>query len=108
MVESIQRRICLHKPEARPEEESAPAAASPVTVINPAIKKHFELQIKTLQTAPRDVGKLSQIIKEKEKRRDDDTSMHVEDIQDLATEIEMLKVVLILVKRENSSAVSTK
>ena len=99
MIESIQRMICLHK---KKEGEAAPSIT-----INPAIKKHFELQIKTLQTAPRDVWKLERIIKAKEKRREEDISMHVEDMQRLVTEIEMLKLVLFLVNRNSSSCSST-
>jgi hypothetical protein len=30
--------------------------------LNPAIKRHLELQIKTLQNAPRDAGKLQQAL----------------------------------------------
>jgi hypothetical protein len=74
--------ICLNKSD----EKGGEAAAS--ITINPAIKKHFELQIKTLENAPRDVGKLEQIIKAKERRREEDTAMHVEDMQSLVTEIE--------------------
>jgi hypothetical protein len=31
--------------------------------INPAIKRHLELQIKTLQNAPRDADKLERLLK---------------------------------------------
>jgi hypothetical protein len=68
-------------------------------IINPAAKKHFELQIRTLQNAPRDVNKLERIIEAKERQREEDEAMHIEDMQRLVTEeIEMLKVVLRLVR----------
>jgi hypothetical protein len=65
--------------------------------INPAMKRHFELEIQTLQNAPRDVDKLERLLKIKE--REKENAMHVEDTQRLVTEIEMLKVVLQLVRR---------
>jgi hypothetical protein len=37
--------------------------------INPVIKKHFELQIKTLQNAPRDPDKLERLLKVKEREK---------------------------------------
>jgi demethoxyubiquinone hydroxylase (CLK1/Coq7/Cat5 family) len=69
--------------------------------MNPAIKKHYELQIKTLQNAPRDIDKLERLLKVKQRQKDE--AMHMEDTQRLVTEIEMLKVVLYLVNR-NSAA----
>jgi hypothetical protein len=65
--------------------------------MNPAVKRHYELQIKTLQNAPRDVEKLEWLLKKKERAKDE--AMHIEDTQRLVTEIEMLKVVLYLVNR---------
>jgi hypothetical protein len=66
--------------------------------INPTRKKYYELQIKTLQNAPRDVKKLEQLLKVKHRQKDE--AMHMEDMQRLVTEeIEMLKVVLYLVNR---------
>jgi demethoxyubiquinone hydroxylase (CLK1/Coq7/Cat5 family) len=68
--------------------------------INPAIKRHYELQIKALQNAPgRDADKLEQLLRIKQRQNDE--AMHVEDTQRLVTEIEMLKVVLYLVCRNN-------
>jgi hypothetical protein len=61
-------------------------------------KRHFQLQISTLQNAPRDVEKLGQIIKSKERAKEE--AMHIEDTQRLVIEIEMLKFVLFLVRRE--------
>jgi hypothetical protein len=36
---------------------------------NPAINKHFELQIKTLQNAPRDPDKLERLLRLKERQK---------------------------------------
>ena len=66
--------------------------------INPVIKKHLELEIKTLQNAPRDEGKLIKLLKLKERQNEQVT--HIEGSQRLVTEIEMLKVVLYLVSRK--------
>jgi hypothetical protein len=66
--------------------------------MNPAVKKHYELQIKTLQNAPRDAEELEWLLKKKEKAKEG--AMHIEDTQRLVTEIEMLKLVLRLVRRE--------
>ena len=55
------------------------------------MKRYFELEIETLQNAPRDADKLKQLLQVKE--REYDQTMHIEDIQRLVTEIEMLKVV---------------
>jgi hypothetical protein len=47
--------------------------------MNPAIKRHLELEIKTLQNAPRDADdKLEQLLKIKEEREKEE-SMHMED-----------------------------
>jgi methyl coenzyme M reductase beta subunit len=66
--------------------------------INPIMKRHLELEIKTLQNAPRDEDKLRELLKLKEKENEETT--HIEDTQRLVTEIEMLKVVLYLVSRK--------
>jgi hypothetical protein len=67
--------------------------------MNPAVKSHFELEIKILQNAPREEDKLERLLKIKERQKDE--AMHIEDTQTLVTEIEMLKVVLHLVCRNN-------
>jgi hypothetical protein len=67
--------------------------------MNPVIKKHYELQIKTLQNAPRDADKLEHLLKRKQRQKEE--AMYMEDTQRLVTEIEMLKVVLYLVCRNN-------
>jgi hypothetical protein len=67
--------------------------------MNPAIKKHYELQIKTLQNAPRrDADKLERLLRIKQRQKEE--AMYIEDIQRLVTEqIEMLCLVLYLVCR---------
>jgi methyl coenzyme M reductase beta subunit len=67
--------------------------------INPIMKRHLELEIETLQNAPRDEDKLRELLKLKEKENEETT--HIEDTQRLVTEIEMLKVVLYLVSRKS-------
>jgi hypothetical protein len=42
--------------------------------INPAIKRHFELQIKTLQNAPRDEEKLERLLQVKQRQKE--AAMH--------------------------------
>jgi hypothetical protein len=76
--------------------------------INPAIRRHLELQIKTLQNAHRrDVDKSRQLLQVKEREKQHET-IHIEDrqtdrqtdTQGLVTEIEMFKGVLHLVARD--------
>ena len=69
---------------------------------NPIINEHFELEIKTLQNAPRDPTKLERIIKAKERQKEEDASLHIQEMQTLVTEIEMLKFVLCLVNRRSA------
>ena len=59
--------------------------------INPVMKRHLELEIKTLQNAPRDADKLRPLLELKQRQKEE--AMHIEDTQRLVTEIEMLKVV---------------
>jgi uncharacterized protein (DUF1786 family) len=66
--------------------------------MNPAIKRHLELEIRTLQNAPRDEEKLERILKRKEREKEE--AIHIKDTQRLVTEIEMLKVVLCSVHRK--------
>ena len=63
--------------------------------MSPPMKRHLELEIKTLQNAPRDAEKLERLLKTK--RRQKEESMLMEETQRLVTEIEMLKIVLYLV-----------
>ena len=67
--------------------------------INPVMKRHLELEIKTLQNAPRDADKLRRLLEVKQRQKDE--AEHIEDTQRLVTEIEMLKVVLHLISRDN-------
>jgi hypothetical protein len=48
---------------------------SEVIKINPAMKRHFELEIKTLQNAPREEGKLRELLKLKENDNEQATHM---------------------------------
>jgi methyl coenzyme M reductase beta subunit len=66
--------------------------------MNPVMKRHLELEIKTLQNAPRYADKVRQLLKIKQKQKEE--AMHIEDTQRLVTEIEMLKIVLYLVARD--------
>jgi hypothetical protein len=67
--------------------------------LNPAMKKHLELEIRTLQNAPRDAAKLRKLLEIKQRKKKEDG--HIEDTQRLVTDIEMLKVVLFLVSRRH-------
>jgi hypothetical protein len=66
---------------------------------NMVVNEHIKLQIKTLENAPRDAGKLEWLLKAKEKQRED--AMHIEETERLVTKIQMLKVVLYLVNRNH-------
>jgi len=67
--------------------------------INPLMRRHLELKIKTLQNAPRDAAKLRKLLKVKQRQKDEE-AMRIEDTQRLVTEIEMIKVVLYLASRK--------
>jgi hypothetical protein len=67
--------------------------------MSPPMKKHLELEIKTLENAPRDADKLERLLKAKQRQKEE--AMYIEDTQRLVTEIEMLKVVLHLVVSRN-------
>ena len=60
--------------------------------INPAMKRHLEQEIMTLQNAPIDPEKLKRLLKIMQKQKEE--AMHIEDTERLVTEIEMLNVVL--------------
>jgi hypothetical protein len=92
MIEASQRMITINN-----GSNQAIEAAAAWRGMNPAIKKHLELQIKTLQNAPRDPDKLERLLKVK--RRQKEEAMERENTERLVTEIEMLKVVLFLVCR---------
>jgi hypothetical protein len=84
MIDSTQRMIDVHSQVQGEAKEGFG--------INPAMKRHFELEIETLENAPRDEDKLRELLKLKERQNEQAT--HIEDTQRLVTEIEMLKVVL--------------
>ena len=52
--------------------------------MSPPMKKHLELEIKTLENAPRDAEKLERLLKTK--RRQKEEAMLMEDTQRLVTE----------------------
>jgi hypothetical protein len=91
MIDASQRMITMHS--------QVPGGASEGWGINPAIKKHLELEIKTLQNAPRDADKLRKLLEIKQRRKEEADPL--EDTQRLVTEIEMLKVVFSLICRDN-------
>jgi hypothetical protein len=66
--------------------------------LSPIMKKHLELEIRTLQNAPRDLDKLRRLLEIKQRQKEE--ADHIEDTERLVTEIEMLKVVLYLVSRK--------
>ena len=47
--------------------------------LNEVIKKHLELEIKTLQNAPRDADKLRKLLELKQRQKEE--AMHIEDTQ---------------------------
>jgi hypothetical protein len=96
-VEGIQKLLNPQYGNTTPDEEAAA-----VIKINPAIKSHCELEIKTLQEAPRDADKLRALLQIKERQHQKITT-HMEDIETLFTEIEMLKFVLFLVRRNHNN-----
>ncbi len=61
MIEASQRMISVHSQVQGEAEEG--------WGINPAIKKHLELEIKTLQNAPRDADKLRKLLEKREDKR---------------------------------------
>ena len=71
----------------------------PVIEINPAMKRHWESEIKILRDAPRDAEKLEEILKVKQEEYEKATDS--KDIERLVPEIEMLKFVLFLVCRNS-------
>ena len=84
MIEASQRMLKVNSQGAGEAREEGWG-------INPAMKRHLELEIKTLQNAPRDADKLRRLLELKQRQKEE--AMHIEDKQRLVTEIEMLKVV---------------
>jgi methyl coenzyme M reductase beta subunit len=65
--------------------------------MSPLIKRHLELEIKTLENAPRDADRIERLLQIKQRQKEE--AMHIEETERLVTEIEMLKVVLYLESR---------
>ncbi len=59
---------------------------SEIIRINPAMKRHFELEIEMLQNAPKDEDKLRELLKLK-KRQDEQEATRVEETQRLVSNI---------------------
>ena len=57
-IEGIQRMITIHPPNQKEEGNEAATGKEPTIEISLAAKRQSELQIKTLQDAPRDPDKL--------------------------------------------------
>jgi hypothetical protein len=98
-IEGIKKMISLH--DVGPKREEKEATGGIIIQINPAMKRHFELEIKTLREAPRDPDKLRRLLKAKQIEWEE--ARHIEDIQRLVTEIEMLKFVLCVVLNYNNN-----
>jgi uncharacterized protein YjaG (DUF416 family) len=64
-IDGIQRMISINNSQApKKEEEKGDDSA---IKINPAMKKHWELQIKILRDTPRDAEKVREILNENKK-----------------------------------------
>ena len=103
-IDGIQRMISVHPYQgAGEEQESATAGGGgkePAIEISLASKRHWELEIKIVRDAPRDLDKLKRLLKSKRRQKEEET-MYFEDIERLVTQIEMLKVVVLyLVSRD--------
>ena len=87
MIEASQRTLRINSQGEEPEGMS------------PTIKKHLDLETKTLQNVPRDADKPRYLLQVKQRQKEE--AMHIEDTERLVTEIEMLKVVSYLVCRKD-------
>jgi hypothetical protein len=90
MIDASQRMIDV--------QSQVPGEAREGGGINPAVKRHLELEIKTLQNAPRDADKLRKLLETRQRQKEE--ADHLEHTQRLVTEMEMLKVVLYKVSRK--------
>jgi hypothetical protein len=95
IIDDSRETIIQRKIEAMPKFFIRDGEHQEEIPISSVTKGHFQLQIKTLQNAPRDVEKLEWLLKKKKRAKEED--MHIQDTQRLFAEIEMLKVVLHLV-----------
>jgi hypothetical protein len=99
--EIIQRTIDGIQKIIRPHESNEGQTPQvPVIQINPAMKRHWESEIKILREAPRDPEKLREILKIKQ--REYEKAEDREDIEGLVSEIEMLKFVLFMACRNST------
>jgi hypothetical protein len=88
MIDASQRMITINSQGGEPKEGGG---------TNPVIKRHYELQIKTLQDAPRDADKLERLLKVKQRQKVEATYM--QDTQRLVTEeIEMFCYILYVMR----------
>jgi hypothetical protein len=91
-------RTALHPPSAACEEAIKKMIESSERMIdehnNPNANKDLELQIRTLQMRLEIPDKLKALLKEKVRQKEE--AMHIEDTQRLFAEIQMIKVVLCL------------
>jgi hypothetical protein len=72
MIEASQRMIDVQSQvEGEPKEGWG---------LNPVMKRHLELEIKTLQNAPRDAAKLRRLLEVKQRQKEEE-AMHIEDTQ---------------------------
>ena len=77
MIESSQRILKVNSQGGEAREEWG---------INPAMKRHLELEIKTLQNAPRDAAKLRRLLEVKQRRKEEE-AMHIEGTQRLSQKL---------------------
>ena len=97
MIDGIRWLLNPQYGNTTPQEEAAAAIK-----ISAATQKHFELEIKTLQDAPRDPDKLRELLKRKQRLYEKATL--ADEIQPLVTEVETLKYVQFLVNRNRNSS----
>jgi hypothetical protein len=96
MIDGI--HFFLNPSNMTPEEQEKKA----VIKISEATRKSSELQIRTLQEAPRDPDKLRELLKRKQRQYE--KAKLADEIQPLLTEIEMLKYVQFLINRNSTSS----
>jgi hypothetical protein len=72
MVEGAQRMITINNSQ----EEEQPE----IVKINPVMKRHLELEVRTLQNAPGDADKFRQLLEVKQRQKEEEAD-HIEDTQ---------------------------
>ena len=99
-IEGIQRMISIHKNQGEGEKEKEKEGAATEEVIESSLaaKRHWELQIRTLQETPRDPEKLRKILKEKQEEYE--KAEDSKDTERLVPEIDMVRFVFYLVCRK--------